>query len=108
MLAGATAVFLTPQTDPGSGLAIVPDAETVSEALDRYPQAKAVMITNPNYYGMGADIRRWPALPMTTAFLCSWMRRMGHISDFIRPSLLPPSLWGRMGSSSRRIRCWAG
>ena len=62
MLAGATAVFLTPQPDPASGLAIVPDAETVSEALDRYPQAKAVMITNPNYYGMGADIREMARL----------------------------------------------
>lgn len=56
MLAGATAVFLTPRTDPATGLATVPDVETVSEALNRYPQAKAVMITNPNYYGMGADI----------------------------------------------------
>ncbi|GAC42425.1 aminotransferase class I/II-fold pyridoxal phosphate-dependent enzyme [Paenibacillus popilliae] len=56
MLVGAMAVFLTPRTDPVSGLAAVPGVETVSEALNRYPQAKAVMITNPNYYGIGTDI----------------------------------------------------
>ncbi|MBG9795572.1 amino acid decarboxylase [Paenibacillus dendritiformis] len=62
MLAGATAVFLTPRTDPATGLTAVPEVETVREALNRFPQAKAVMITNPNYYGMGADIREMARL----------------------------------------------
>lgn len=56
MLAGALAVFLEPQIDPGSGLAVAPSAETVQAALAAYPEAAGVLVTMPNYYGMGSDL----------------------------------------------------
>ncbi|SEU31661.1 aminotransferase class I/II-fold pyridoxal phosphate-dependent enzyme [Paenibacillus sp. NFR01] len=56
MLAGARAVFLEPLLDEGSGLAVVPAPETIGAALAAYPQAAAVLLTLPNYYGMGCDI----------------------------------------------------
>ncbi|MNO43931.1 Arginine decarboxylase [compost metagenome] len=56
MLAGARAVFLEPQLDPLSGLAVAPAAETVQAALAAYPEAAAVLVTMPNYYGMGSDL----------------------------------------------------
>lgn len=56
MLAGARAVFLAPQLDPASGLATIPSAKTVREALDRYPGAKGLLVTHPNYYGMGTSL----------------------------------------------------
>ncbi|WP_150275662.1 aminotransferase class I/II-fold pyridoxal phosphate-dependent enzyme [Paenibacillus tepidiphilus] len=56
MLAGANAVFLEPLLDPGSGLAIAPAAEAVRAALAAYPEAAAVLVTMPNYYGMGSDL----------------------------------------------------
>lgn len=55
MLAGARVVFLEPQLDPESGLAIAPAADTVRAALAAYPEAAAVLVTMPNYYGMGSD-----------------------------------------------------
>lgn len=57
MLAGAHAVFLAPQQDAGSGLATIPSQRTVREALRRYPGAKGLLVTHPNYYGMGASLR---------------------------------------------------
>lgn len=57
MLAGARAVLLPPETDAASGLAVVPSAATVAEAIRRYPEAKALVLCNPNYYGMSADLR---------------------------------------------------
>ncbi|WP_018753503.1 aminotransferase class I/II-fold pyridoxal phosphate-dependent enzyme [Paenibacillus sanguinis] len=57
MLAGAHAVFLAPQQDPGSGLSTLPSTAVVGEALRRYPGAKGVLVTHPNYYGMGAPLR---------------------------------------------------
>lgn len=57
MLAGAHAVFLAPQQDPGSGLSTLPSAAIVGEALRRHPGAKGVLVTHPNYYGMGAPLR---------------------------------------------------
>lgn len=56
MLAGAQAVFLAPQMDEMSGLPTIPSLGTVQRALDYYPEAKGVLITHPNYYGMGTTI----------------------------------------------------
>ncbi len=53
VLAGARAVFLAPQWD---GIATGVRAEDVELALARYPEAKALLITNPNYYGMGIHL----------------------------------------------------
>lgn len=62
MLAQARAVFLAPQLDGASGLATIPSAATVREALRRYPGAKGLLVTHPNYYGMGASLRPLAAL----------------------------------------------
>ncbi|REK69200.1 aminotransferase class I/II-fold pyridoxal phosphate-dependent enzyme [Paenibacillus paeoniae] len=55
-LAGARAVFLTPRIDKGSGLSMVPTVEQMKAALHQYPEAKAVFLSNPNYYGMGVKL----------------------------------------------------
>ncbi|MEW4372757.1 aminotransferase class I/II-fold pyridoxal phosphate-dependent enzyme [Paenibacillus kandeliae] len=56
MMAGAQAVFLTPELDMQSGLAVIPSTESIEQALQTYPQARAVLLTSPNYYGMGRDL----------------------------------------------------
>ncbi|WP_053373402.1 aminotransferase class I/II-fold pyridoxal phosphate-dependent enzyme [Paenibacillus sp. FJAT-27812] len=56
-LAGARAVFLTPQIEPQTGLTTVPTVRQVEEALAAYPEAKAVFLSNPNYYGMGVKLK---------------------------------------------------
>ncbi|WP_332238348.1 aminotransferase class I/II-fold pyridoxal phosphate-dependent enzyme [Sporolactobacillus sp. KGMB 08714] len=55
-LADVRPVFLAPSVDPGSGLAAGIDPEAWKTAVDRFPQAKALILTYPNYYGMAADI----------------------------------------------------
>ncbi|MFB4333196.1 aminotransferase class I/II-fold pyridoxal phosphate-dependent enzyme [Paenibacillus sp. CR_12] len=57
MLAGARAVFLQPELDKQSGLAVAPSEATLTAALEAFPEAKGAIITMPNYYGMGSDIR---------------------------------------------------
>lgn len=56
MLAGVQAVFVEPLMDESSGLAVAPAVESVQAALAAYPEAAAVLITMPNYYGMGSDL----------------------------------------------------
>ncbi|MEC0373104.1 aminotransferase class I/II-fold pyridoxal phosphate-dependent enzyme [Paenibacillus chibensis] len=56
MLAGAEAVFLQPQLDESSGLLTAPAPEKVAAALASYPEARGVLVTMPNYYGMGTDL----------------------------------------------------
>lgn len=55
-LAGAKAVFLSPQIEPQTGLATIPTVKQVEDALAAYPEAKAVFLSNPNYYGMGVKL----------------------------------------------------
>lgn len=49
-------VFLAPFRDRKSGLTAGVDPRAWKEALRKYPQAKAVILTYPNYYGMAPDI----------------------------------------------------
>jgi arginine/lysine/ornithine decarboxylase len=56
MLAQARAVFLTPAWDPATGYAAGIDAVAFQEALRRYPEAKAVFLTRPNYFGYASDL----------------------------------------------------
>lgn len=55
-LAGARAVFITPQCEEQSGLTIGLRTQDVEEALKRYPDAQGLFVTNPSYYGMAADL----------------------------------------------------
>lgn len=57
MLAGARAVFVSPEHDSLSGLAMLPEEASLKQALERYPEAKGVLLTRPNYYGMGRSVR---------------------------------------------------
>lgn len=52
MLAQAKAVFLTPEIDQESGLATIPSITSIQRALERYPNSKGLLLTQPNYYGM--------------------------------------------------------
>lgn len=62
MLAGAQAVFISPMWDPESGLSMGVAAEDVEQALDRYPEAKGLLVTNPSYYGVTSDLKALSAL----------------------------------------------
>ncbi|MFD0695703.1 aminotransferase class I/II-fold pyridoxal phosphate-dependent enzyme [Paenibacillus sp. GCM10027628] len=62
MLAGARAVFLSPAWDRETGTAAGIYIDDVKQALRRYPQAKALFLTNPNYYGKGVDLKPFAEL----------------------------------------------
>nr|WP_082970933.1 aminotransferase class I/II-fold pyridoxal phosphate-dependent enzyme [Mycobacterium sp. E3298] len=57
-LAGARCVFLSPDTDEQSGIAVAPGVQTLLLAVEKYPEAKALILCSPNYYGMTADLKR--------------------------------------------------
>ncbi|HEU5140323.1 MAG TPA: aminotransferase class I/II-fold pyridoxal phosphate-dependent enzyme [Bacillales bacterium] len=56
-LAGVRPVFLGPEVDMESGLATGPSLATVQDALAAYPEARALILTNPNYHGMSMDLQ---------------------------------------------------
>jgi arginine/lysine/ornithine decarboxylase len=56
MLAGAKAVYLSPEYDPEVRVPAHVSKDTIISALEQYPQTKALILTNPNYYGMSVDL----------------------------------------------------
>ncbi|MBM7569360.1 aminotransferase class I/II-fold pyridoxal phosphate-dependent enzyme [Paenibacillus sacheonensis] len=55
-LSGARAVFLMPERDSDYGLDAVPSLAVVERALQQYPEAKALFLTNPSYYGLSVNL----------------------------------------------------
>ena len=55
-LAGASPVFLTPKIDKDYQVPSYIEYNTIREAIRRYPRAKALILTNPTYYGLSIDL----------------------------------------------------
>ncbi|MBW4496229.1 MAG: aminotransferase class I/II-fold pyridoxal phosphate-dependent enzyme [Oscillatoria princeps RMCB-10] len=56
VLSGAVPVFVSPEYDPAWDLANSITPAGVAEALDRHPDAKAVMVVYPTYHGVCGDL----------------------------------------------------
>lgn len=56
-LAKAIPIFLEPEFNQEWKVATGVSLETASEAIHLYPQAKAIILTYPNYYGMVYDLQ---------------------------------------------------
>lgn len=56
-LANAKPVFLMPEVDEQTKVAKGVSLETIEAAYAKYPEAKTLVLTNPNYYGMTLDLR---------------------------------------------------
>jgi arginine decarboxylase len=57
MLAGVQAVFITPAWSSEQSTSLHVDRDDVARALQLYPQARGLILTNPNYYGSSMDLR---------------------------------------------------
>jgi len=58
-LAGVEVVFLSPDVEQMTGLMTVPSFSTLEAALHQYTEAKAVILTNPNYYGLSVKLEHY-------------------------------------------------
>lgn len=56
ILAGAEPVYIMPKIDETSDLILNLTPEQVDEACRQHPDAKAVLVTNPTYFGLTADL----------------------------------------------------
>ncbi|MDC3416527.1 aminotransferase class I/II-fold pyridoxal phosphate-dependent enzyme [Aquibacillus salsiterrae] len=58
IFSGATPIFIHPEIDKKLGIShgITPDA--VQNALQAHPDAKAVLVINPTYFGVAADLKK--------------------------------------------------
>jgi arginine decarboxylase len=58
VFSGATPVFIHPEIDPSLGISHGITPESVEKALEQHPDAKAVLVINPTYFGIAGDLRK--------------------------------------------------
>lgn len=57
ILCGAIPIYVNPGIDDMLGIALGMRVEDVADAIARHPDAKAVFVNNPTYYGICSDLR---------------------------------------------------
>ena len=57
ILCGAIPVYVNPDMDPKLGIPLGMRISQLEEAMNQNPDAKAVLVNNPTYYGICSDIR---------------------------------------------------
>ncbi|MBQ4494807.1 MAG: aminotransferase class I/II-fold pyridoxal phosphate-dependent enzyme [Selenomonadaceae bacterium] len=58
ILSGAVPVFLPVDFDGEFNLPLNVSVETIARAIKKFPQARAVLLVSPNYYGVAADLQK--------------------------------------------------
>ncbi|RKD24064.1 arginine decarboxylase [Ammoniphilus oxalaticus] len=56
IFSGAIPIFVHPVMDPELGISHGITVDSVETALERHPDAKAVLVINPTYFGVSADL----------------------------------------------------
>ncbi|MFD1735654.1 aminotransferase class I/II-fold pyridoxal phosphate-dependent enzyme [Bacillus salitolerans] len=58
IFSGATPIFIHPVLDNNLGISHGITPEAVEKALEQHPDAKGVLVINPTYFGVAADLRK--------------------------------------------------
>ncbi|WP_409292029.1 aminotransferase class I/II-fold pyridoxal phosphate-dependent enzyme [Peribacillus sp. SCS-37] len=58
VFAGAVPVFIHPEVDVNLGISHGITTDSVEKALQQHPDAKAVLVINPTYFGISADLKK--------------------------------------------------
>ncbi len=58
ILSGAVPIFLPVEFDAEFNLPLNVTVETVERAIKKFPQAKALLLVSPNYYGVAANVSK--------------------------------------------------
>lgn len=70
VLCGAVPVYVDPACDDRLGIPLGMKREDVERAVKAHPNAKAILVNNPTYYGICSDLRAIAALAHQHGMLC--------------------------------------
>ncbi len=70
VLCGAVPVYVDPLCDRRLGIPLGMRLQDVREAMDRHPDARAILVNNPTYYGVCSDLRAIVQLGHARGMLC--------------------------------------
>lgn len=58
VLCGAVPVYINPQMNKKLGIALGMSVEDVKRTIEEHPNAKAILVNNPTYYGICSNLKR--------------------------------------------------
>jgi arginine decarboxylase len=91
ILGGASPVFVMPESDPDWDIAHGVTAALIAQALQIHPQAKAVLIVSPTYYGVCCDVAK--VVELTNRYHIPLIVDEAHGAHFaFHPDLPTPGL----------------
>lgn len=70
VLCGAVPVYVNPSCDERLGIPLGMRAEDVAQAIRLHPEAKAILVNNPTYYGICSNLRAIVRLAHAHGMLC--------------------------------------
>lgn len=70
VLCGAIPVYVNPEVDERLGISLGMKREQVAKAILAHPDAKAVLVNNPTYYGICSDLRAIVKLAHDSGMYC--------------------------------------
>lgn len=70
VLCGAVPVYVNPEVDVRLGISLGMKREHVEQAIKKHPNAKAVLVNNPTYYGICSDMRAIVRMAHDAGMLC--------------------------------------
>ncbi len=89
VLCGAVPVYVNPQCNDRLGIPLGMAVEDVKKAIEENPDAKAVLVNNPTYYGICSDIRTIAELAHQHGMYC--LADEAHGTHFYFSDQLPIS-----------------
>ena len=70
VLCGAIPVYVNPEVDHRLGISLGMRREQVQKAIEKHPDAVAVLVNNPTYYGICSDLRAIVRMAHQAGMLC--------------------------------------
>ena len=89
VLCGAIPVYVNPECDDRLGIPLGMRRSEVEAAIARHPDAKAVLVNNPTYYGICSDLRAIVKLAHDHGMMC--LADEAHGTHFYFSDQLPVS-----------------
>lgn len=89
IVSGAIPVYVDPGIDANLGIPLGMSVKSALKAMDENPDAKAVLVNNPTYYGVCSDLRSIVSLAHERGMLA--LADEAHGTHFYFSSLCPPS-----------------
>ena len=83
ILSGATPIYIMPRVHPLVHFPLAVEVGAVQDRLEEHPDAVAIHVTSPNYYGYLSDVEGLVELAHAHTFRCSSTKRTARICAFI-------------------------